>query len=175
MKKFGLLLLAVVLALGALGTAYAMWSEDLFIDGTVNTGDLDIGYYCGWGEFWDTEPDGKDVSYITKAWGADNKSITFTIVNAYPCIDYYGEFCLNVADGSIPVHFGPWVIDRGTMPDSATIEVTPDMTGVQGHAGLHQECLLHVHLDNTGTAMGATYTFKVKVTLVQYNESIYYP
>jgi hypothetical protein len=172
-KKLGLILMAVVLALGALGVSYAMWYEDLFIDGTVTTGNLDVGYYCSWGDFWDTEPDGKDVSYITKAWGADDKSITFTIVNAYPCIDYYGEFCLNVGAGSIPVHFGPWLIDRGTMPASATIEVTPDLTGAQRHAGSHTECTLHVHLDNPGTEMGANYTFSVKITGYQYNESPY--
>lgn len=172
MKKFGLFCLAVVLALGTLGVGYAMWYEDLFISGTVNTGDLDIGYYCGWGSCWDTEIDGKDVSYIEKQMSADGKSITFIIHNAYPCIDYYGEFCLNV-QGTVPVHFGPWVIDRGNLPAGATVEVTPDMTGVQQHPPYsHQECCLHVHLDNTAVE-STTYTFTVAITGYQYNESPY--
>ena len=173
MKKFGLVLLAVVLALGVLGVGYAMWYEDLFIEGTVYTGDLDIGYYCGWGVCYDSEPPEKDVSWIERQLSADGKSIEFTIHNAYPCVDYYGEFCLNV-QGTVPVHFGPWVIDRGTMPASALIEVTPDMTGLQRHPPYsHDECTLHVHLDNPGTDQGATYTFTVWITGYQYNESPY--
>ena len=44
MKKIGLLALALVLALGTLGVGYAMWFEDLIIDGTVYTGDLDADW-----------------------------------------------------------------------------------------------------------------------------------
>lgn len=42
MKKVGLILLALVLALGVLGVGYAMWSDTLFISGTVTTGTVDI-------------------------------------------------------------------------------------------------------------------------------------
>ena len=40
MKKFALLCLAIVLALGALGVGYAAWTDTIYIDGTVNTGSL---------------------------------------------------------------------------------------------------------------------------------------
>jgi predicted ribosomally synthesized peptide with SipW-like signal peptide len=36
------MLLALVLALGALGVGYAAWTDTVTIDGTVNTGDVDI-------------------------------------------------------------------------------------------------------------------------------------
>jgi hypothetical protein len=42
MKKIGLLCLALVLALGALGVGYAAWTDTIFIEGTVNTGTLDL-------------------------------------------------------------------------------------------------------------------------------------
>jgi hypothetical protein len=42
LKRIGMLALALLIALGALGTAYAAWTEDLYIAGTVNTGTLDI-------------------------------------------------------------------------------------------------------------------------------------
>jgi len=42
MKKIGLLALALVLALGALGVGYAAWTDTVTITGTVNTGTLDI-------------------------------------------------------------------------------------------------------------------------------------
>lgn len=38
MKKIGLLCMALVLALGMLGVGYAMWKDEITIEGTVNTG-----------------------------------------------------------------------------------------------------------------------------------------
>lgn len=40
MKKFGLLCLALVMALGVLGVGYAAWTDTITIDGTVNTGEV---------------------------------------------------------------------------------------------------------------------------------------
>jgi predicted ribosomally synthesized peptide with SipW-like signal peptide len=42
LKKIGLLALALVLALGSLGVAYAAWTDSVYVQGTVNTGNLDI-------------------------------------------------------------------------------------------------------------------------------------
>jgi hypothetical protein len=41
-KKIGLLALALVLALGALGVGYASWTDTIFVEGTVETGSVDI-------------------------------------------------------------------------------------------------------------------------------------
>jgi hypothetical protein len=43
MKKIGLLALALVLALGTLGAAYAHWTDTVYIDGQVCTGEVDVG------------------------------------------------------------------------------------------------------------------------------------
>jgi hypothetical protein len=42
LKRTGLLALAIVLALGTLGVGYAAWTESVYVQGTVNTGTLDI-------------------------------------------------------------------------------------------------------------------------------------
>jgi hypothetical protein len=42
LKRIGLLALALVIALGAMGTAYSIWTEDLYINSTVYTGNLDV-------------------------------------------------------------------------------------------------------------------------------------
>jgi len=47
MKKFGLLCLALVLALGALGVGYAAWTDTIYIDGTVNTGKVCLEFEDG--------------------------------------------------------------------------------------------------------------------------------
>ncbi len=49
MKKIGAICLALVLALGGLGAVYAMWSEELVIDTTVQTGEVCLEMY-GLGE-----------------------------------------------------------------------------------------------------------------------------
>jgi predicted ribosomally synthesized peptide with SipW-like signal peptide len=42
MRKIGLLVMALVLAMGTLGIGYAAWTDTITIDGTVNTGTVDI-------------------------------------------------------------------------------------------------------------------------------------
>ena len=42
MKKIGLIALAVVLAVGGLGIGYAAWTDTITIEGTVDTGDVNI-------------------------------------------------------------------------------------------------------------------------------------
>jgi len=42
LKRIGVLALALLIALGALGTAYAAWTDSVYIEGTVYTGTLDI-------------------------------------------------------------------------------------------------------------------------------------
>ncbi|MFC1872039.1 hypothetical protein ACFLYF_06575 [Chloroflexota bacterium] len=42
MKKIGLLILAVIMTFGALGVGYAAWTDQIFINGTVNTGSVDL-------------------------------------------------------------------------------------------------------------------------------------
>jgi predicted ribosomally synthesized peptide with SipW-like signal peptide len=41
-NKLVILLLAVLAALGSLGAAYAMWSDDIVVNGTITTGRVDI-------------------------------------------------------------------------------------------------------------------------------------
>jgi hypothetical protein len=62
MKKFGLLCLALVLALGALGVGYAAWTDTIFISGSVNTGEVCIEFTCPWSQ---TDP---ALSYLVTGY-----------------------------------------------------------------------------------------------------------
>lgn len=42
LKRIGLLALALVVALGALGVAYSAWTDSVYINGTVQTGTVDV-------------------------------------------------------------------------------------------------------------------------------------
>ena len=111
MKKIGLLCLALVLALGTLGVGYAMWSDEVTIEGTVDTASLTIGFQeliLAEG----AEAEGKDVGSITgyldvqkglhyvKETGLYmpiyDKAIV-TLNNTYPC--YWGHITFTVANG----------------------------------------------------------------------------
>ena len=62
MKKTGLLSLALVLALGAIGVGYAAWTDTIYIEGTVETGSL-CWKFVGCTLADDIEFGGKPVNY----------------------------------------------------------------------------------------------------------------
>jgi len=62
MRKIGLLALALVLALGALGVGYAAWTDTVTIEGTVNTGTVDL-VVEGYSGMWMWKIPGGDPDY----------------------------------------------------------------------------------------------------------------
>ena len=111
MKKVGLICLALVLAMGALGVGYAMWWDEVTIEGTVDTASLTIGFQ----ELFLTEDDeaeGKDVGSITGYMDVQKglhyiketgeympiyDKIIVSINNAYPC--YWTHIIFTIANG----------------------------------------------------------------------------
>jgi hypothetical protein len=125
MKKIGLLCLALVLAMGALGVGYALWWDELMVQGNVDTGVLcwewsrtplttdkgppptfinpDMNILPGFEGDWFYAPGMKDVGY-TYAVKDDDKHITFNLVNVYPC--YFDMFSIYYQNcGTVPLHF----------------------------------------------------------------------
>jgi hypothetical protein len=123
MKKFGILCLALVIALGALGVGYAAWTDIIYINGTVSTGnacvefatpissedpcpadgthpDLTTGVHFA-GGIYELPVDPKDVGCTTVTQTAPD-TITVVIDNAYPCyaneIKYHAYNC-----GTVPM------------------------------------------------------------------------
>jgi len=84
MKKIGLLSLALVLALGTLGIAYAAWTDTITIEGTVNTGTLNI------------DPVAFSSTYIYKDTDSDEIATYFEVKNALGQVVYF--------EGTIPEH-----------------------------------------------------------------------
>ena len=97
MKKLGILVLTLVLALGAIGVGYAAWSQPLTIGANVTAASFDVNFTLA------TSPDaplgGTATNVIT---GGVGKEATITLTNAYP--NYEGDFMLTVTNnGSVPV------------------------------------------------------------------------
>jgi len=131
MKKFGLLCLALVLALGTLGVGYAMWTDEVTIRGTVTTNTVTLGFTefdCtekyeelpwGSGVFHNGEYEGKDVATVTcdydassyvkdQATGLEGYRVgTVTIENGYPCHWTFITFVVKNL-GTTPVIIQEW-------------------------------------------------------------------
>ena len=160
-RKLGLLCLALILAMGTLGVGYALWYEDLYIEGTVNTGTLDVEWSVF--DYWDDEA--KDVSDITAEVVGD--TLVVTITNAYPCVNYWVWFDIH-STGTIPVHIGEFTLLYDDTPDA--LEWWVDWYGPsQLHQGEFGEGYMWFHFNNDAEEL-ATYTFTIGVTAGQYNE-----
>jgi len=124
MRKIGFFLLVVVVVLGGLGIGYEAWIDTLFIEGTVETGVLKVGFTSIFSE-WDVE----DYNEWLRAQGlpapepkevADAKCtlhdlsqegvkpvydrLHMEITNGYPCYWGINKFRLDNA-GTIPAHY----------------------------------------------------------------------
>jgi hypothetical protein len=92
MKKIGFLVLAVVLAIGALGIGYASWTDTIYIDGTVGTGSVCVE----WNQTgdWDSSCPVDDNYYVGPGNGdvnLDVAAITGDTEEGWPndCPYYY--------------------------------------------------------------------------------------
>lgn len=80
-RKVGLIVLAVVVALGALGVGYAAWSQTLTINGNVSTGTYDVVF----ANLSATETDTLGVGNVTADnLAGDGHSFDVTVTNGYP-------------------------------------------------------------------------------------------
>lgn len=169
MKKILLLCLALVLALGSLGVAGALWSDDLYIIGDVYTGDIGVEWSLyAW---WDDEIPEKDVSFVEAYIMGD--TLYVYIWNAYPSITYTVQWDLH-GIGSVPVHFAEPVI-TGNLPANTDFTFT-DLGGtliewsqVQLHQDGYLDGLLTVHLENDAEQL-TSYWFQIDLVYGQYNE-----
>lgn len=182
-RALALLLLALVVALGTVGAAYALWSGTLYINGTVETGSVD-GEWSFVGCF---DIEDKDVGTTSgQIDGSNPRILHFTIEDGYP--SYTGDCQVELHyTGTVPAHveaidFVPGagltncVVDQS--PTTGTFTATCDQLTVEWIDGLciqlHQSdrvaSSLRVHVEQDAE-MSSQYTFGVEVLLVQYNES----
>lgn len=160
MKKIGLLVLVLVLALGTVGTVSALWSETLYITGTVTTGDIDLDWTVG----NPTDDETKDVSHAEAYINGD--TLVVTIYNAYPCITYTIPIDLHGV-GSVPVHTS-FEETSNDLPSGATL--TFPTIPEQIHQGDTVDGNIVVHLNNNALE-NHTYSFTATLHYWQYNET----
>ena len=129
MKKCLLLCFLVVLLLGGTGAGYALWSETLYIDGTVNTGEVDWEWWndifpgeepyatsqdTGTDPSWDKDVASTETDFEDTDGDGDYDLFLVTVDNAYP--GYWN-------------HLSTWVHCNGTVPiiiEGATLTYNGD-------------------------------------------------
>ena len=200
MKKIGLICLALVLALGALGVGYARWADNLYLEGAVTMGEVDWafdnhltpGAYPevtqhdnGIDPLWGKEVGSTEWLFIDSDIDGDYDTLQLTILNAYPF--YYNHLSTWVhCNGSVPIIIvGAWVsFDGGTeiwMPAGGWIynNADPDLATLMVSFGDNYGDQLHfcdfrdISLDFQvlqPAQQGAQYAFSIRYEAVQYNE-----
>ena len=184
MKKFMLICLALVLALGSLGVAYAMWDKTLFVQGNVATGEVNayiasiasddavVGNpdpYYGALVGMPANPAYplKDVARTTCGIDqVDNQRGWVIIDDGYPC--YWVAVHLTVYNnGSIPIIYEG--VDITQVP--CCIFVDPgDSLGEQIDPGGHLDYTIYFHVEQCANENDTYGPFEFGFHFVQYNE-----
>jgi predicted ribosomally synthesized peptide with SipW-like signal peptide len=118
MKKTGLLVLALVLALGALGIGYAAWSQTLTVNGNVSTGTYIVKV---------SAPSASPTDNTKTAWlstaNAGDASFDVTVHNGYP--GFTGTVSFDITStGTVPAK----LTDVRLTPNGGTVVTSWDGT-----------------------------------------------
>ena len=187
MRDPKLLVLPAVVMLGLLmsGLAFAHWSEVLWIEGSVATGELDVELLSASSD----DPPGsndpgkdKDVGCTTTELqdtdgDGDYDTVLVTITNAYPCYEVYVHFTVH-NNGTIPAHFkgfGPqpsfapinnyW---QASLFDGAITVEAWDGYDEQFHPSDRHDYTLWIHVEQEAEE-STTYEFTIEVWFDQWN------
>ena len=111
----GLLAILLIVLLAGVGVAYGLWSETLTIDGTVNTGEVNVKFgdvnikegVAVNGKLTIPEPSEKanaaNCSYEIKGERTDSETLVITTEGAYPSWHCFVTYEV-VSTGNVPVH-----------------------------------------------------------------------
>lgn len=183
--KMATLFIVSIMALAGVSTGYALWYENLIIDGEVNTGEV----YAYWSlctnydQGLDPNPDGsnkgKDVgSTICVIDANDPRILHITINNGYPC--YYNDCEVEYTiGGTVPIKVQSIEViaygftlasDNGANDGELWVELV-DGVGSQLHPGDKGASSFKIHVEQCAGQL-ANYNFDVVLKVVQYNEYI---
>jgi predicted ribosomally synthesized peptide with SipW-like signal peptide len=193
-KRLPLAFLAILLIvlLAGLGVAYGLWSETLTIEGTVNTGNVDVQFanvsitekvvdYFSDGPYGMEKPEPHEKANAANCYfridnvGTDNETLVVWTEGAYPSWRCYVDFSVK-SIGSVPVHvFPPVRINvpnmNNNLPEAFWCEFPPNKNYKQLHLNDTLTCHIKIHFHNDeGIQENSTYNFKYTITAKQWNE-----
>jgi predicted ribosomally synthesized peptide with SipW-like signal peptide len=156
MKKIGFIVLAVILALGLIGAAYAAWSQIINVNGTVSTGNIQPLF-----ENADVTGTYNGVAYSVT--GNGTTALTLTLNYAYP--GWTGTFDFDIENGgTAPIgslNYGSVVVSpypADITVNNGTLPATPIAAGVDVSGGSFM-----VTINGTAVQNGV-YTVTIPIT-----------
>lgn len=165
--KFAVLGLVLIIALAGLSVGYAYWTETLYINGTVATGNLSVAFAD---PITTSDSDGTDqyggsCSASVSNVGTENETLNIAVTNAYP--GYYCTVNFNVKnDGSIPVDLNG--IALGTIDPGLTVQVTNDVDRNNLAVNATEDGALKLTVGSE-VAEGANLTMSATILAEQFN------
>jgi len=160
LNRIGVLAMALLLALGAMGTAYGAWSDEIYIQSTITTGDIDAGLACG--TCWE-EPDtpGTDIDCT-----GGSMTLNIDVTSALEGVDYYCNF--NVSNtGSLPVKIETMNLTDLSPGVAEAIEDLIEGTVID--PGTSATGKVHIHL-TSDKQVGQDLAFTLSVSVERWNE-----
>jgi len=185
-KKLTAIFAIMMIALCLVGISYALWEKSVYVDTYVNTGNLDV-VFSG---VTNMDPPGPPISYDPKdgthrwdkdvGWtnvtGIGEEVINVTLHNVYPC--YYNDLEVEINNtGNVPVIIQNYTV----IPDGFVVAsgnghndgpLWIDWANGKGSQLDHFDVAassFKIHVEQCATP-GATYTFTVKLCVVQWND-----
>jgi hypothetical protein len=107
LNKIWILALALLIALGAVGVTYSAWTDDIYVTGSLGTSGINTVLSCNgtcWEQIGEQVIDVQGTSITCGNPTVDPLTLTFTVTNATPNVDYYCNFTINnnIAD-TLPI------------------------------------------------------------------------
>jgi hypothetical protein len=155
LNRIGILAIAMLIALGAVGVAYSAWVDDIEISGSLSTSPVDDGLHCG-----ACSPDSGE-SYITCATSADEMELTISVINPQPDVNYCCDFAFSNAANSWPVRIIGMDLSN-PYSDSGVSVAFNNLTGMVINPGNSAPGKVHISLD-ADEGLEGTFTFSLAV------------
>lgn len=175
MKKFGVLFVAMLVALGLVGATYAYWSDSLSISGSVSTGNLDVKLNSTTQSSDSDDTMQYNVGSVTCSVDPnDDDRATVTITDAYP--DYQATCTFTIENtGTIPAKIMDISVtdNSGNPLDTSVLDVTVNglSEGDVIEAGASQMFKV-VTTVGQNAAEGASYSYTITIDVGQFNEEL---
>lgn len=161
LNRIGILAMALLLALGAMGTAYGAWVDEIYIEGTLSTGDINASLACG--ASWEDPENDTDIDCGP---GGTPMTLDIDVTSALEDVDYYCNFTVSNAAGSLPIKIASMSITDRTGVSEAIEDLTVGDVIDPGNTATGK---VHISL-TTDEQVDNNLAFTLSVSVERWNE-----
>ena len=161
LNRIGILAMALLLALGAMGTAYGAWVDEIYIEGTLSTSSINASLTCGTPYYEGTPAETTDIDCT-----GGSMTLTIDITNAQEDVDYYCPFIVSNDTGSLPIKIESMSITDLTGVSEAIEDLTVGDVIDPGNTATGK---VHIYLTSS-EQVGENLAFTLEVSVERWNE-----